>query len=188
MEGISDFRGTGLITTIGGPAIICLCIANFLGRVKINWYLLAPFIQAYIVIGAYIALFGLHLSIPFYQTVLFIVFGSTLVSTVLCHIIRMNAAYNIIRRSSSMTFEGFLIGVAGAYILLQSLSTLLVNGFYMKSIDDCLSYIRCRVYANGMGFPGFSGSLIFPLLFSGVGATWAYFATFAVRPMEEKDE
>jgi hypothetical protein len=87
-----------------------------------------------------------------------------------------------------MTFEAFLIGVLGAYVLLQSLSSILSYGIYTQTIEGCLSYIRCRVYANGSGFPGFSGALILPLFFAGVGPAWAYFVTFAMRPMEGKDD
>ncbi len=194
MEGVGDFRGTGFLTTLGGPALICLCIANYLGKVKIhgkvkiNWYWLVPFIQGYIVIYTYIALFGLRLTIPFYRIALFIILGSTLVSVLLCQIVKMNTAYTKPRRVFPMTFGNVLLKIIGVYVLVQALSVILAYGVYSRTIEACLEYIRCRVYAPTSGFPSYSGALIFPLFFSGVGATLVFFLTFAMSPMEDKGD
>lgn len=186
IEGISDFRATGIFTTIGGPACICLCIANYLGKVKINWYWLVPFIQAYILMAIYITLFGLRYTIPFHQTALFIVCGSTLTSTILCHTIKMNTAYNKPRRIFPTTLRDFSLKVIGNCLVTFSASLLIVYAAYIS--EDCLSDFRCRMYSHGSGFPGYSGSLLFPMLLSGLGATWVYFAIFAMLPMEEKSD
>ena len=186
MDGIGDFRGTGLLTTIGGPAIIGLCIANFLGKMKINWYLLVPFIQGYVVIYTFIALFGLRLTIPFYQIALFIFVGSNLISLVLCQIVMMNTSYKKPKRAAPMTLGNILLGIVLLYVLAQAASIIIAYGFYSRTIDDCLDYIRCRANAPVSGFHTYSGALIFPSFLSGLGATWVYFTIFAMSPMAEK--
>lgn len=154
---------------------------------KINWYWLVPFIQGYIVIYTYIALFGLRLTIPFYQIVLFIFFGSNLISLVLCQIVIMNTSYKKPRRTAPMSLGNILFGIVFLYVLAQAAAIIIAYGFYSRTVDDCLDYIRCRVYANGTGFHTYSGALIFPSFLSGLGATLVYFMIFAMSPMEEKN-
>lgn len=187
IEGISDFTATGLYTTIGGPACICLCIANYLGKVKINWYWLVPLIQAYILMAIYIALFGLRLNIPIHHTALFIACGSALTSTTLFHIIKMNTAYKKPRRVFPTTsVSDFAFKMIGLWLLLFAGSLLLMYGDYFAV--DCLSRSRCRSQALGVGFPGYSGSLLVPMFLSGMGTTCVNFFIFATRPMEEKSD
>ncbi len=106
----------------------------------------------------------------------------------LCQIVMMNTSYKKPKRAAPMTLGNILVGIILLCVLAQAAAIIIAYGFYSRTVDDCLDYIRCRVYANGTGFHTYSGALIFPSFLSGLGATWVYFTIFAMSPMEEKND
>lgn len=166
----NDILATGLLTTLGGPAVLCICVAKIFGVPKagVSWFLLAPLIQAEIVVWSYMASYGLKISHSFEETLLFVSVGSTIVSVGVCALIHFLEPSKKIKREinhgpqSDVLRRVFLLGIF--YLLAIGM----VYSTYSEHSDfDCLSDLRCRSFSGSWGAAGYAGSLLFPTLIMG---------------------
>lgn len=185
---LNDIAATGTLTTLGGPVLFGLCVANYFGKLKRkrNWMLFAPFIQAYVVIGAYIALFGLRISTSFWETVAFISLGSIISSIAVCGVIYLNTSFAKVQRDIPFSRKAALLRLVFPLGSIFILGILLIAAQF--SGFDCLSDLRCRIYSRTIGLPGYAGAMLFPAFNMGVAVVAAYFAVFFMIFKEVKGE
>ena len=185
---LNDIAATGTLTTLGGPILFGLCVANYFGKLKKrrSWLLFAPFIQAYVVIGAYIALFGLRLSTSFAETVAFILFDSIISSVAVCGVIHLNTSYGKVERDLPLSPKNVVFRMVFPLGFFIVSTLILVSANFYGS--DCLSDLRCRIYSKTFGLPGYSGAMLLPTFIIGVCAVTAYCVVFFTTLKEVKSE
>ncbi|MCW1931125.1 hypothetical protein [Pararhodobacter zhoushanensis] len=185
---LNNIAGTGTLTTLGGLVLFGFCVANYYGKPqrRRNWLLFAPFIQAYVVVGAYIVLIGFRVSTSFPETVVFVSFSSIISSVAVCGVIHLNTSYVKAQRNIPLSPKNVIFRLVLPLGALIAMAILMVSSTF--SGYDCLSDLRCRIYSKTIGLPGYAGTLLLPAFMIGVCAVLAYFAVFFTIFKEVKSQ
>ena len=174
---------SGVLTTVGAPAALIMLFAKITGRIRLNWYTLAPILQAYTVLLCYLLIFGTVISSPI-ATIAFVSLGGVLSAIIFSAGIGLfaspMASLSDAASVSRVDAVSVLRALLGWFIVIAIAFFPLLGSVY----GDCHGP-RCDAFGLVFGYSGYAGSLMLPvLLISGI-TTALYVRIFVTKSKVE---